>query len=224
VTLANIGSTNSWDAEYFAADPTVAFGSTVNSPLDAVSSTEYWTLVRNTGTQNTTVGLSTNGSSFTAADTRVARWNTGTTSWDNFGPGTGAASGFVTSSSTVSATGTYNFTLGVDNPAPNRVVNGIEVSGNEIATGKNQQQAEVAAAAVAVAFNVFPNPAVEILNFSLSGAEKGSVVLSDMSGKVLGIYNVAETRSISVRNLSAGVYFATFTDGVNRITHRVVRN
>ncbi len=224
VRITNIGSTNSWDAEYFAADPTSAFGATVNAPLDAVSSTEYWTLVRNTGTQNTTVGLSTNGSSFTDADTRVARWNTGTTSWDNFGPGTGAASGFVTSSSTIASLATYNFTLGVDNPAPNRVINGVEVSGNEIATGKSQQQAEPAVAQQAIAFNVFPNPVVETLHFSLSGADKGSVVLSDMSGKVIGIYNVADTRSISVRNLSAGVYFATYTNGVNRITQRVVRN
>lgn len=224
VRITNSGNTNSWDAEYFAADPTSAFGATVNAPLDAVSSTEYWTIVRNSSFQNTTVGLSTNGSSFTDADTRVASWNAGTTSWDNFGPGTGAASGFVTSSSTITANGTYNFTLGVDNPAPISLVKGEQVSGLEIATGKNQQQAAPAAAQQAVAFNVFPNPVVETLNFALSGADKGSVVLSDMSGKVIGIYNVADTRSISVRNLSAGVYFATFTDGVNRITHRVVRN
>ncbi len=224
VRITNTGSTNSWDAEYFAADPTSAFGATVNAPLDAVSSTEYWTIVRNTGTTNTTVGLSTNGSSFIDADTRVARWNSGSTSWDNFGPGTGAASGFVTSSSTVSTAATYNFTLGVDNPSPISLVKGEQVSGLEIATGKSQQQAEPAVAQQAIAFNVFPNPVVETLHFSLSGADKGSVVLSDMSGKVIGIYNVADTRSISVRNLSAGVYFATYTNGVNRITHRVVRN
>ncbi len=224
VRIANVGQTNTWDAEYFAADPTSAFGSTVNSPLDAVSTSEYWTIARIAGTQPTTIGLSTSGSSFVDGNTRVASWNTGTTSWDNFGPGTGAAAGLVISSSTVTSVATYNFTLGVDNPAPINLVNGEQVSGSEIATGKNQQQAEPVAAQKVVAFSVFPNPVAETLNFSLSGADKGSVVLSDMSGKVIGIYNVAETRSISVRNLAAGVYFATYTDGVNRITQRVVRN
>jgi hypothetical protein len=75
-----------------------------------------------------------------------------------------------------------------------------------------------------ITFGVYPNPVAETLFFELHGADKGSVVLSDMSGKVLGNFNVADTRSISMQNLSAGVYFATFTNGVNRITHRVVRN
>jgi hypothetical protein len=176
------------------------------------------------GSANTTVSLSTNGNTFADADTRVARWNTGTSSWDNFGPGSGAGTGLVTSSSTISATGTYNFTLGVDNPAPNRVINGIEVSGNELTTEKSNLPAASAVAAPAVSFTVYPNPVSETLFIALNGADKGSVVLTDMSGKVLGVYNVAETRSINMRNLSAGVYFAIFTDGVNRITHRVVRD
>jgi 23S rRNA U2552 (ribose-2'-O)-methylase RlmE/FtsJ len=75
-----------------------------------------------------------------------------------------------------------------------------------------------------IAFGVYPNPVSETLFIALNGADKGNVVLSDMSGKVLGVYNVAETRSINMRNLSAGVYFATFTDGINRITQRVVRD
>jgi hypothetical protein len=104
------------------------------------------------------------------------------------------------------------------------VINGIEVSGNELNTEKSNLPAASAVAATAVSFTVFPNPVSETLVIALNGADKGNVVLSDMSGKVLGVYNVTETRSISMRNLSAGVYFATFTDGVNRITHRVVRD
>jgi hypothetical protein len=224
VVLTNSGSSNTWNAEYFAADPAAAFGSTVNAPLDAISGGEYWTIARTAGSQPTTIGLSTAGSSFADADTRVARWNTGTSSWDDFGPGAGASGGSVVSSSTVTSTGTYNFTLGVDNPAPNRVSTGIEVSGNELTTEKSNLPAVSAAAANAVTFSVFPNPVSETLFFALNGADKGNVVLSDMSGKVLGVFNVAETRSISMQNLSAGVYFATFTNGVQRITHRVVRN
>ena len=224
VVITNSGSSNTWNAEYFAADPTAAFGSTVNAPLDAVSGSEYWTIARTNGSMATVIGLSTNGNTFADADTRVARWNTGTSSWDNFGPGSGAGTGLVTSSSTISATGTYNFTLGVDNPAPNRVINGIEVSGNELTTEKSNLPAASAVAAPVVSFTVFPNPVSETLFIALNGADKGSVVLSDMSGKVLGVFNVTETRSINMRNLSAGVYFATFTNGVNRITHRVVRD
>ena len=222
--ISNTNQGQTWEAEYFAANPKTALGSTVNSPLDDVSTSEYWRLERVAGSANTTVSLSTNGNTFADADTRVARWNTGTSSWDNFGPGSGAGTGLVTSSSTISATGTYNFTLGVDNPAPNRVINGIEVSGNELTTEKSNLPAASAVAAPAVSFTVYPNPVSETLFIALNGADKGSVVLTDMSGKVLGVYNVAETRSINMRNLSAGVYFAIFTDGVNRITHRVVRD
>ena len=224
VVLTNSGSTNTWNVEYFAADPTTAFGATVNAPLDAVSTSEYWTIARTSGTQATTIGLSTAGSSFADADTRVARWNTGTTSWDNFGPGAGASGGSVVSSSTVTSTGTYNFTLGVDNPAPIGLVTGEQLSGHEMTTSRDVQQVVSGQNMNVITFGVYPNPVAETLFFELHGADKGSVVLSDMSGKVLGNFNVADTRSISMQNLSAGVYFATFTNGVNRITHRVVRN
>jgi hypothetical protein len=70
---------------------------------------------------------------------------------------------------------------------------------------------------------VFPNPVAETLNFRVQGADKGTISISDVNGKVHGVYDAAQVRSISANNLSAGVYFATFTDGVNRITQRIVK-
>jgi hypothetical protein len=74
-----------------------------------------------------------------------------------------------------------------------------------------------------LSFSVYPNPVAETLNIALSGADKGSITLSDLSGKVIGVYT-AETRSIDMSRFAAGVYFATFSNGSQRITQPVVRN
>jgi hypothetical protein len=74
-----------------------------------------------------------------------------------------------------------------------------------------------------LSFSVYPNPVAETLNIALSGADKGSITLTDLSGKVIGVYT-AETRSINMSSFAAGVYFATLSNGEQRITHRVIKN
>jgi hypothetical protein len=74
-----------------------------------------------------------------------------------------------------------------------------------------------------LSFSVYPNPVAETMNIALSGTDKGSITLTDLSGKVIGVYT-AETRSINMSSFAAGVYFATFSNGEQRITHRVIRN
>jgi hypothetical protein len=74
-----------------------------------------------------------------------------------------------------------------------------------------------------LSFSVYPNPVAETLNIALSGADKGSITLTDLSGKVLGIYS-PDTRNIDMSRFAAGVYFATFSNGSQRITQPVVRN
>jgi hypothetical protein len=115
------------------------------------------------------------------------------------------------------------FTIGADNVAP-IALRSEGISGNELDLVKNTaNNNSQAATQAAISFNVFPNPVAETLNINLSGADKGSITLSDLSGKVLGVYS-AETRSINMSNFAAGVYFATFSNGSQRITQRVIRN
>jgi len=102
------------------------------------------------------------------------------------------------------------------------IVTGDQVSGREIRTAGTLNGA-AAAANSAIQFGVYPNPVSETLYFNLSGADKGIITLSDMSGKTIGTYS-ADTKSIKVSQLAAGVYFATFTNGSHSITQRVIRN
>jgi hypothetical protein len=229
VQLHNSSTTNNWNVEYVAGD-TSAAGTPVAS-LASVSSTEYWRINRTgggSGTFNannaTYIELSLNGKdgSWGDADVRVASLSAG--SWLDLG-------NLVVSNNRVMSSGTSQhnnvagvYTLALDAPAPVRVVNGVEVSGDQLSTTGNRAAVVAEAVHAGVSFQVYPNPVSETLNFSLNGSDKGIVTLSDMSGKVIGTFNVAEVRSISVRNLAAGVYFATYTDGVNRIAQRVIRN
>jgi hypothetical protein len=81
----------------------------------------------------------------------------------------------------------------------------------------------VAAANTALQFSLYPNPVAATLHIALSGADKGSITLSDLSGKVIGVYT-AETRSINMSRFAAGVYFATFSNGSQRIAQRVIKH
>lgn len=224
--LKNNSVVNSWDIEYVASNPKTAIGSTVNSPLDDISTDGYWTVQVNLvvnifGSGNTSVSLSTNGSSFSDANTRVARW-TGS-AWANWGPSGGAASGFVQSSSTMNS-GTNNFTLGVDNPAPNRIIAGEEISGTDgdATAGRVENNSEVAATAV-VPFSIYPNPASDMVNLRLPEDAKGVITLSDLNGKVYGSFQAGQVQRIQVSHLSAGMYLLSYSDGLRVQTRRFVK-
>jgi hypothetical protein len=225
ITLHNTSTSNTWAVEFVNSDPN-GLGS-VASPLTDISTDGYWTANRTAGGN----GLNADATYFEISDAGKGSWNDAdlrvarlATTWNDLG-GSYLSSSVISTSTGLNTNVNFSIALGAENatPAPALVIEREVVSGNEIATGKNLQQG-AAQLRQQVAFGVYPNPVSDNLFISLSGADKGSVVLSDMSGKVIGIYNVAETRSISVRNLAAGVYFATYTDGVNRITQRVVRD
>jgi len=229
VQLHNLSTTNNWNLEYVSGDTSSA-GSLAGG-LDAVSNTEYWRINRTSGGSGvfnannaTYIELSLNGKdgSWADADVRVASLSGG--NWNNLGQLAVSNNRVMSSGTALSANGTGVFTLGLETPAPVRVVNGEQVSGQELSTTRNQSAVAAEAVNATVSFQVFPNPVSETLNFAIKGSDKGIVTLSDLSGKVIGTYNIAEVRSISVSNLSAGVYFATFTDGVHHIAQRVIRN
>ncbi len=216
VNIRSVSTT--FTVEYFEAN----FGDDdETAPLtDQNSANAYWTI---TGNGNHQVDLSTNGApSYT--DLVVARYNSTSGSWETRGGGT-SLSGFVSTTAGNSATGTWSYTLGQDPPAPISLSTKEVVSGQELNTqNTTTANSAVAAAAANVAFNVYPNPVNDILNVRVINANKGVVVLSDIQGKVYGTFNAAEVKSINFAAMSAGVYMVTFTDGVNKIAHRVVKN
>jgi len=225
ITLHNTSSSNTWAVEFVNSDPNT-LGSAA-APLDAISADGYWTANRTAGGG----GLLADATYFEISDAGKGSWNNSdlrvarlATTWNDLG-GSYLSSSVISTNTGLNTNDNFSIALGVDNatPAPISVIDREDVSGNEIATSKSVKNDAVQQQQT-LGFAVYPNPVSETLFFALNGADKGSVVLSDMSGKILGVYNVAETRSINMRNLSAGVYFATFTNGVNRITNRVVRD
>jgi hypothetical protein len=230
VQLHASNTTNVWTVTYVASDTATDLGNAGTHGIDAFSTSEYWIVQRSggAGASNAAfVQLSTLGkdAGWNDADIRIARWNASGSTWSNYGPNTGASSDMVlASTSDWTSNGARVFTIGVDNvPAPIAVRN-EGISGNELNLVSNSQNGNSQAVAqAAISFNVFPNPVAETLNIALSGANKGTITLSDLSGKVLGVYS-AETRSINMSSFAAGVYFATFSNGSQRITQRVIRN
>jgi len=80
--------TDAFTAEYMRLNPTVTFGATPGTGVDHVSTCEYWTVDRTTGTSNVGVilGWNSNSCGVTALpDLRVVRWDGST--WVDVGNG-----------------------------------------------------------------------------------------------------------------------------------------
>jgi hypothetical protein len=208
ITLHNTSSTNTWEVEFIDSDPN-SLGS-ANAPLSDISADGYWSANRTAGGG----GLLADATYFEISDAGKGAWNNGdlrvahydgSTGWDDRG-GSFTSNAVISIDNTLRGNAGYRVALGQEGaiPAP------IMVD-------------PVAAANTALQFSLYPNPVVATLHIALSGADKGSITLSDLSGKVLGIYS-ADTRSIDMSRFAAGVYFATFSNGEQRITHRVIRN
>jgi len=95
-------------------------------------------------------------------------------------------------------------------------------------TASNTSVAEITSGAV---LNVFPNPAKDVVNISLSNStsSKISVAIIDMLGKTVleNNYNVnssSKNISIDLRNFNQGIYFINVTTEVEKLTKRMVIN
>jgi hypothetical protein len=226
ITLHNTSSANTWEVEFMDSDPNT-LGS-ANAPLSDISADGYWSANRTAGGG----GLLADATYFEISDAGKGAWNTGdlrvahfdgSTGWDDRG-GSFTSNAVISSDASLRGNAGYLLALGNDNgvPAPHVLVAGDLVSGKELRTAGTSNTVQVAASRM-LSFSVFPNPVAETLNIALSGADKGSITLSDLSGKVLGVYS-AETRSIDMSQFAAGVYFATFSNGSQRIAQRVIKH
>jgi len=198
----------------------------LSSPIDEITSTDLWRIDHVSGSSNYKVKLFLTGKpgAWDNTEVRIAAQADGSAPWYNQG-GTYYSSDNMIWSTNVDITKGYMlFTHGRDVPAPMMLVK-EGVSGREVATVK-AAASEVAPANTAqpVKFNVYPNPVQDVLSFQIQQADKGVVTLSDMSGKMLGMYNSAEVKTIDMSKLTPGMYLVSFTDGLNKITHRVVKN
>ncbi len=123
VTLSTATTVTDFTCEYFYANPQVVYNNVLAPTLNSISACEYWTLVRNAGTQNKIITVTWDGNSCpaipTITDTRVAHFDL--TLWQNEGNGgntgtTGA--GTVTSAAAVTYFGPFTIGLIPITPTP----------------------------------------------------------------------------------------------------------
>jgi hypothetical protein len=109
IVLSTAAPVDSYTAEYFRANPQVAYNNTLNPPLDHISQCEYWTLDRNSGTLARTVTLSwdtPNSCGVTSLpDLAVAYFNGA--SWDD--KGNGGTTGTTAAGTIITASAVNNF-------------------------------------------------------------------------------------------------------------------
>lgn len=233
ITLHNSSDSNTWAIEFINADPN-ALGSSpaLNGGIYDLTTDGYWNAFRTKGGKGNFSDaayfeISDAGKgSWSTSDLTVANFVSGSNAWNNLG-GTFTSAAVISTVNTLRNNADFVLTLANDNPCPtcppDRVAEGDRLSLNELETSAAAGNGQAGNTNGKVQFGIYPNPVNATLHIALSGADKGSITLSDMSGKVLGIYS-AETRSIDMSLYAAGVYFATFSNGLQSITQRVIRN
>ncbi|MBU6324023.1 MAG: T9SS type A sorting domain-containing protein, partial [Bacteroidetes bacterium] len=223
IAFSNAGN-DEFDITYTASN--AKSGETLSAPIDEITTTDLWRIDHVSGTSNYKIKLFLTGkpAAWNNTEVRIAAQADGNAPWYNQGGTYYSSDNMIWSTNVDITKGFMHFTHGRDVPAPMMLVK-EGVSGHEVATVKAASN-EVAPAPAnkAVQFNVYPNPVKEQLFFQLQNADKGVVTLSDMSGKMLGMFNAAEVKTIDMSNLTPGMYLVSFTDGLNRITQRVVKN
>ena len=71
---------------------------------------------------------------------------------------------------------------------------------------------------------VYPNPVTDYLWFSFPWKESTQVIVSDYTGKMMGVYQISSGESLYVGALPSGVYYAVlFAPEGNRQLIRFVR-
>jgi hypothetical protein len=71
--------------------------------------------------------------------------------------------------------------------------------------------------------NVYPNPANEVINVSLSKSTNATISVVDVAGKVVKTSSInGLTSTINASDLTNGVYYVTITDGTSVATEKVV--
>lgn len=70
----------------------------------------------------------------------------------------------------------------------------------------------------------FPNPAVERLNFTLTGLADTKVSIIDINGRVILSTTIDNANGINVSSLKSGVYFANFQVENTDVNYRFIKN
>jgi hypothetical protein len=215
--IRNASSGNSYTVEYFNSG--YSGTNTVNAPIDAVSTTEYWQVDRLAGATAYDVSLPTTNApgGWSATDIRVAG-NDGS-GWNNLGPAGGASGGLVTSTTGTTSSTRY-FTLGVDNASP-IVLTQEGISGKELQTERYSRSDVQDAGMTMPQMMIFPNPVQNRFAISLKNATSGVVSITDLNGRMLFTGNAQSTQWVDCSSWSSGIYLVRFTDGINSITRRI---
>lgn len=71
--------------------------------------------------------------------------------------------------------------------------------------------------------HIFPNPTVDVLNFSLKGIENTPVNIIDVNGKVVLNTTISSENSVDVSSLNNGVYFVQFEVEKKSVNYKFIK-
>jgi hypothetical protein len=70
---------------------------------------------------------------------------------------------------------------------------------------------------------IFPNPTVNILNFSLKGIENTPINIIDVNGKVVLQTSISSENNVDVSSLNTGVYFVQFEVENKSVNYKFIK-
>jgi len=200
---ATIGSSRTWIAEYFAANPAgTPRGSCLKAPLDSLSVSGYWFVNNNFEGSSTRYHLPASGNPYSASMARMARWDSLQKCWVNRST-SGVGSGWLSSSGNLGTAKTagYHY-LAVANAGAS---NPPEDNDHEISAAQNLNPM--------LAWSLYPNPMSGSIRIRIPGAARATLEFKDLSGRLLHAGTVADEQQVDVAFLPAGIYVLTLSDG-----------
>jgi len=200
---------------------------TVNAPLDTVESTYHWKVERVSGTTSYRFQIASSRipSYWGNTKRRVAFNHSTSNGWINAGAMSHTADWLRVPSTTNTSESTVYVTAAIDKDATQPIMEFEEgISGNEIATERTKGINNGDVKTGSVDFFAYPNPVNGFLNVALVNADKGVITVSDMTGKILGVYNAAKTKGIDFSGFATGLYNVTFTNGLVNISRIISKN
>lgn len=95
----------------------------------------------------------------------------------------------------------------------NSLNNLVEGTGNLLAVTDFQKEG----------IQLFPNPTVDLINFSLRGLENTPITITDMNGKVVMNTVISQNRDVDVSSLQVGVYLANIEVDNKAVSYKFVK-
>jgi hypothetical protein len=211
---ASIGSSRTWIAEYFAANPMNApRGNCLKVPLDSLSDGGYWFVNNNFEGSGTRYHFREDGLPYALGMARMARWDSLQKCWVNRSA-SGPSGGWLSSSGT----------LGTAKTAGYHYLTVGKVSASSPPEDNDHEISEVQEEFPDQAWKVFPNPMGNRIQVRCPGATAAvRLDFTDLSGRRIYGCMVSNGDPVDISFLPPGMYLYALSEGARRVVANCVK-